>query len=144
MIQFHPIDFGTPEFDQAVRLRHITLRAPLGMEFDPEQLAQEYDTIHLAGFTMRGELVAYLNLVPLSDSLVKMRQVAVSPDLQGKGVGAQLVAYSEAYARMHGFSKIELNAREAVLEFYLKLKYSQVGERFVEVGIPHFKMEKVL
>jgi hypothetical protein len=29
------IDFGTPEYDEAVRLRTDVLRKPLGLEFTP-------------------------------------------------------------------------------------------------------------
>ena len=141
---FIPIEFGTPEYDQAVRLRHITLREPLGLEFMPEQLAEEYNTIHLAGFDDVGKLVAYLNLVPKEKGRVKMRQVAVDPALQGKGIGKKLVEYSEVFARESGYTIMDLHAREVVLKFYKSLKYKTVGNKFEEVGIPHYKMEKKL
>ena len=143
-MQIYQIQFGTPEFDQAVRLRQRLLREPLGLEFSAEQFDEEYKEFHLAAFSNRGELVGYLNLTPLSDEEVKMRQVAVDPGCQGKGVGKALVLASEALARQAGFKRIILHARETAIPFYLKLDYSKFGKPFTEVTIPHMKMKKVL
>jgi len=43
-----------------------------------------------------------------------------------------------------GFARIELNARQVALAFYLSQDYDQIGESFLEIGIPHFKMIKKL
>lgn len=146
MMPFHilSIDFGTPEYDAAVRLRFEVLRRPLGLDFTPEQLAAEYDHHHLAAFDHRGELIACLVLTPAGQEQVKMRQVAVSPDWQGRGVGRALVEASEALSREKGFARMILHARETAVPFYRKLQYETVGERFEEVNIPHFRMEKPL
>lgn len=143
-MQILEIQFGTPEFDEAVRLRYEVLRKPLGLEYTAEQLATEFDNIHLAAFDVTGRLIGYLNLTPVDLEEVKMRQVAVHPDAQGAGVGKALVLASEAVAKRAGFKKISLHARETAVPFYQKLDYSLVGERFEEVTIPHFYMEKKL
>lgn len=143
-MQILEIQFGTPEFDEAVRLRYEVLRKPLGLEYTPEQLAAEYDNIHLAAFDATGRLIGYLNLTPVDLEEVKMRQVAVHPDAQGAGVGKALVLASEVVAKRAGFKKISLHARETAVPFYQKLDYTVVGERFEEVTIPHFYMEKML
>lgn len=144
MFDIVPIEFGTPEFDAAVRLRYEVLRRPLGLDYTAEQLAEEFDQLHLAAFDRRGELIAYLNLTPKNEQEVKMRQVAVAPGWQGRGVGQALVEYSEMMARDHGFSQMVLHARETAVPFYEKLNYQKKGERFEEVTIPHFYMEKTL
>jgi predicted GNAT family N-acyltransferase len=143
-MQILEIQFGTPEFDDAVRLRYAVLRKPLGMEYTAEQIAAEYDQYHLAAYADSGILVGYLNLTPYQNDQVKMRQVAVDPASQGSGVGKALVAASEAFAHRLGFRKMILHARETAVPFYLKVGYEIVGERFEEVTIPHFRMEKVL
>ena len=143
-IEIHLIAFGTPEYDEAVHLRYDILRAPLGLTYTPEQLAEEYNQIHLAGFDSQGVLIAYLNLTPATEEVVKMRQVAVASTWQGKGIGSMLVAESEKTASRLGFSLIRLHARESAVPFYERLGYGLVGERFEEVTIPHFKMEKTL
>ena len=39
-------------------------------------------------------------------------------------------------------SVIELHARETALGFYERLGFARVGEEFLEVNIPHWKMRK--
>ncbi len=143
-IQIHQIDFGTPEYDEAVQLRYEVLRRPLGLEYTPEQLAAEYNEIHLAAYDQGGRLLAYLNLSPVDTVTVKMRQVAVAPVFQNKGVGSVLVAESERLAKSLQFKTMSLHARQIAVPFYKRLGYTIVGEPFEEVGIPHFKMEKGL
>jgi predicted GNAT family N-acyltransferase len=80
----------------------------------------------------------------LGDGKLKMRQVAVAERAQRRGVGRVMVERSEEFARDHGFDEIVLNARETAVPFYLALGYDRIGDRFEEVGIPHWKMRKVV
>jgi predicted GNAT family N-acyltransferase len=135
--------FGSELYEQTVALRHDILRKPLGMEFTPEQLAEEHDSWHLAAFNEQGDMLACLILKPLPEAgIVKMRQVAVKASEQGKGLGSQLVAASEALALKRNRPHIVLHARETACNFYKRLNYSIVGDQFEEVGIPHYRMEK--
>ena len=143
-MQVIPIEFGTPEYDDAVRLRYEVLRRPLGLQFTAEQLATEYADHHLGIYDDSLSLLGYLCFTPVDDTTFKMRQVAVEPALQGKGVGSILVVASEKYAIEKGIRKIVLHARDTAVPFYLKLLYTVVGEPFEEVGIPHSKMEKTI
>jgi hypothetical protein len=137
------IEFGTPEFDEALRLRDLVLRKPLNMSFDPEDIAKEYDSYHIACYhNVTSELLACLILKPISNSTLKMRQVAVHPDFQSIGLGSFLVSESEIFAKRSGYSKIELNARETAVNFYKKAGYTVDGDVFKEVGIDHYFMWK--
>jgi predicted GNAT family N-acyltransferase len=139
-----PIEFATPEYDETVRLRYKILRLPLGLDYTAEQLAAEYTDTHLAAYDERWILRGCLVLTKATENVLKMRQVAVDDAVQGQGVGRVMVEASELWARQNGFTRFELNARETAVPFYEKLAYTAVGERFVEVGIPHFKMVKEL
>jgi GNAT superfamily N-acetyltransferase len=138
------IAFGTPAFDEAVQLRYEVLRRPLGLTYTVEQLAAEYDQLHLAAYSDAAVLIGYLNLTPKDAQIVKMRQVAVAPTWQRKGVGNALVKASEELAQQLGFARMVLHARETAVPFYNALGYNSVGAQFEEVGIPHFRMEKAL
>ena len=137
-------EFGTPAYDESVKLRDEILRKPLNMVFYAEDLAKEYDQTHIGYYDENGVMVGCLILQDYGEGNAKMRQVAVAENQQGKGIGKKMVAFSEVYARQNGFKKIVLHAREVACPFYDKLGYQRVGERFEEVNIPHFKMEKVL
>jgi predicted GNAT family N-acyltransferase len=89
-------------------------------------------------------MIGYLNLTPYTDGQVKMRQVAVAATEQGRGVGSAMVAYSEEVAREKGFSTMVLHARRTAVPFYLRLGYTQEGDEFEEVTIPHYRMYKML
>jgi predicted GNAT family N-acyltransferase len=114
------------------------------MEFNPEDIAKEYDSFHIGCYTNAGDLMAVLTLKPIDHKIVKMRQVAVSPQTQSKGVGTFLVLESEKFAAIKGFEKIELHARDTAIEFYKKSGYISKGEIFKEVGIDHIFMYKNL
>lgn len=136
------IDFATPEYDETIRLRYKILREPLGLEFTEEQLATEYSDFHLAAYDAAWILRGCLVLTPLSDTTIKMRQVAVDSSVQKQGIGQLLVKASEQFAIQNGFKIMELNARDTAIPFYEKLGYQKVGDMFTEVNIPHFKMKK--
>jgi predicted GNAT family N-acyltransferase len=138
----HTIDFATPEFDEALAMRYEVLRKPLGLDYSVEQIAEEWDNIHIAAFDGSGRMTGYLNLTPVDENVVKMRQVAVAPAYQGKGIGKAMVAYSEIVAKQRNFKEIELHARKTAVPFYLSMNYELVGDEFEEVSIPHFKMRK--
>jgi predicted GNAT family N-acyltransferase len=139
-----PVPFATPAYDDTIGLRDEILRRPLGLEFHPKDLATEFDSIHLACYHSSWELVGCLVLVPKSNSIIKMRQVAVREDQQGRGIGKLLVKESEVLARELGYKKMVLNARDIAIPFYEKLNYQKVGDAFYEVTILHYKMEKEL
>jgi predicted GNAT family N-acyltransferase len=134
---------GSPEYWETVELRDSVLRKPLGLRCSAEDLAGEKDSHHFACY--RGErMVACLVLRPLEGGDVKMRQVAVARDLQRRGIGKLLVEYCEAWARNAGYRRVTLHARETVVPFYENSGYAKQGERFEEVTIPHWAMEKCL
>jgi hypothetical protein len=138
-----PIEFGTPEYDEAVGIRYDVLRKPLGLNYTVSQLQKEWADIHFACYSNQSEMLGCLILTKLDNKTLKMRQVAVKERLQGAGVGKALVEASEAYAEMNGFDTIELNARANAIPFYERLGYEIVSDTFTEVGIEHKKMKKI-
>jgi predicted GNAT family N-acyltransferase len=142
-MNFEKIVFQSTSYFQALALRDDILRAPLGLFFTPEDIQMEKDHHHFGLFT--GEaLYATAQLVEIENNAYKMRQVAVNSALQGLGLGTLLVNKIEQWAIKQHAVKIALHARETAVPFYLKHHYQIFGERFQEVGIPHFKMVKIL
>jgi predicted GNAT family N-acyltransferase len=134
---------GSAEYWQEVELRRRILRWPLGLDFNDEELNAEDSDYHVVAVN-QNRLVGCLILTPKSEGEIKMRQVAVDGDAQGAGVGRAMVEYSERLARSTGYRLMSLHARDTAVPFYLKLGYETVSEEFVEVGIPHRKMQKLL
>ena len=137
------IAHGSTEYEATVALRRAILREPLGLDFSQQELNDERADFHVACYD-GGELVGCLVLVPQPHGVVKMRQVAVALNVQGRGIGRALCEFAEAFARERGFVEITLHARTSAVPFYEKLGYERVGEEFEEVTIPHWAMRKAL
>ena len=137
------IDHGTKEYEQMVKLRNEILRMPLGLGFSPEELAREKEDILIGAFD-DDELLACCLMTRVDNKSLRLRQMAVDNNLQGKGIGASLMHFAELVARDKGYKKLIMHARKTALGFYEKLGYTVTGTEFVEVTLPHFVMEKEL
>lgn len=137
------IDHGTPEYQQMVKLRDDILRKPLGLGFTPEELESEKDNMLIAAFE-DDRMLGCCMLVEEEPGTVRLRQMAVLNDLQGKGIGRALMNFAENLARDRGFKNVRMHARTNAIGFYEKVGYKVLGEQFEEVTIPHFVMEKKL
>ncbi|MBK9735904.1 MAG: GNAT family N-acetyltransferase [Saprospiraceae bacterium] len=137
------IDFGTPEFDEALRLRDEILRKPLNLEFEADDIAKEYNEFHFGCYDEKNnELIGVMTLKPITDTVLKMRQFAVATNRQSRGVGSFLLTSGELFARQKGYKKIELHARSQAVPFYEKHAYTVEGKIFKEVNIDHLAMYK--
>ena len=137
------IEHGSHEYEQTVALRNEILRKPLGLSYDPAELAGEKDSFHLA-LREGALLLACLVLKPLDERCIKMRQLAVRQNAQAKGFVRELVNYAHSFARERGYAEIVLHARETARGFYWKLGYQAEGNSFAEVGLPHLFMRRML
>ncbi len=142
-MEIKEIKYLSSEYEQALELRDKILRKPLGMKLTEEFCRQDKEDF-IFGIFEKNRIRAILHLKPLSDSVLKMRQVAVDNTLQGKGYGSKLVMFSERFARNNNYKKIVLHARKNAVPFYLKLNYKITSDEFYEIGILHFNMEKTI
>ena len=138
---FHQIEFGSDEFHQECELRHQVLRVPIGLDLYAEDLSQERSQIHFGLFD-GGAIVACAIAVALSETGIKIRQMAVSQKHQGQGHGRRLILSIEDYFRRKGRNYFTMHARLTAVAFYEKLGYVRTGLEFAEVGLPHIKIEK--
>lgn len=137
------IDHGSPEYQQMIRLRDDILRKPLGLHFTNEDLEKEKGNLLIGAFEEE-QLLGCCMLVEENASVVKLRQMAVLNDLQGKGIGKALIQFAENLARDRGYKLLTMHARKNALGFYEKMGYRKQGDEFTEVTLPHYIMEKQL
>ncbi len=131
------------EYLATVELRERLLRIPLGLRFAKQEIEQEHNELHIAAFDGR-TLLGCVVLSPFGQSIMKMRQLIVDEPFQGKGIGTKLVRFTEDLAVRQRAVSLFAHARKTAVPFYQKLGYSVVGDEFIEVTIPHFKIEKQL
>jgi predicted GNAT family N-acyltransferase len=142
-LDFRFANYCSEDYYEIVSLRQKILRTPIGKYLTPSDLTEESDNLFL-GCYENNKLLACCLLKQVNKNEIKIRQVAVLPQMQGKNIGKRLMEFVESYSINQGFQKISLNARFNVVDFYTKLAYSIIGEPFQEIDMLHYKMEKVL
>ena len=78
------------------------------------------------------------------DGIYKIQRVAVLKNYRGKGIGVQLMKECELQISKLRGTKITLGAQLQALSFYEKLGYKAEGAEFMDAGIPHREMTKML
>jgi predicted GNAT family N-acyltransferase len=141
-IQIRQISLNEPDYEQVYNLREEVLRKPIGLSLKNEDLSGDAKDIIL-GAMQRGKVIGCLMIHPTeAEHKVKIRQMAVSDEWQGKGLGRMLMTEAEQLAWRSNKTHIVLHARITAQPFYEKLNYKTTSAVFTEVGIPHVVMEK--
>lgn len=137
------IDHGTNEYRQMVELRNEILRKPLGLSFKKEELEREKEDILIGAFE-EDKMLACCLLTKENNGSLRLRQMAVQNNMQGKGIGATMMNFAENVARDAGYKTMVMHARKTAIPFYEKLGYKVTSGEFEEITIPHYLMEKKL
>lgn len=142
-MDFRIIEYNSSEYERMVDLRYRLLREPLKLTFSQKDLDKDKYDILLAIFYPNSEqILGCCILSHLSEYAVQLRQMAIEPFFQGKGLGSDLLAFAEKVSSEKKYKYIYLHARKIALDFYKRNGYTIEGDQFMEVGIPHFDMIK--
>jgi N-acetylglutamate synthase-like GNAT family acetyltransferase len=138
------IPITSEEWEQYYDLRFKVLREPWGQLKGSEILTDEDQADHaMVVDSESGKIVGVARMQTNSSTQGQVRCVAVSPEVQGRGVGKMLMNYLENLAQEKGFNEIVLDARDNAVKFYLSIGYNIIAESYLLFGvIPHFKMKK--
>lgn len=137
------IDFGSSEYKQMIHLREEILRKPLHLTFEADEMDSEKNDILIGAFDEE-KMLGCCILTRVDTRVVRLRQMAVQNNLQGKGIGASMMNFAENLARDSGYKKLIMHARKTAVGFYEKLGYKVSGHEFMEVTLPHYIMSKKL
>jgi predicted GNAT family N-acyltransferase len=137
------IPYNSETYHSMVGLRYEILRKPLGLAFTEEELAKDEKDV-LVGAFEGDKLIGCCILTHINPLFLKLRQMGIILSQHGKGVGRSILQFSEKFAIENGYSHLFMNARISAIGFYEKSGYRIVSDIFEEVGIPHYRMEKVL
>lgn len=137
------VDWGTPKYKSGLELRDRVLRKPLGLNIFDDNLQGEINDCHICA-SIDSMTIGILILKRINETTSQMKQVAVDESVRGQNVGRKMVTFAEQIAKDSGNNTIVLNARDTAIPFYEKLDYLKMGDKFMEVGIPHIKMLKNL
>ena len=134
------------EFEGAVTVRMRVFVGeqgiPANVEVDDADSAP--DTVHAVALH-QGIVIGTGRLLPDVDGKgPHIGRMAVERDWRRNGVGGKVLAFLEEQGRSLKFQQITLHAQEYVKSFYAQHGYDEVGDMFLEEGIPHREMVKNL
>ena len=137
------IPFGSRQYEEMIALRVEALLSPIGIPATYIVPEDEKDDIFIGAFENE-KIIGCCVLTNKENTIVQLRQMAVHPSCQSKGIGAAILNFAEEIARERGFKILMMHARNPVIEFYKKSGYEITGEEFFEVGMGHHQMQKQL
>ena len=106
------------------------------LDFD----GRDHECVHVLACSDDGETVGTARMLP--DGHVG--RIAVHKAWRGKGVGTRLVEYLTEVARDQGFAEIYLHSQAQAADFYARMGFEARDEPFMEAGIKHVLMVRVL
>ncbi len=106
-------------------------------EFDEFELLSS----HFIG-TINEEPIAAARIRLFKD-YVKIERLAVRAEYRRKGIGEKFLAYILSYIDELQYSKIILHAQSYLTDFYKKFGFVKKGDKFLEVNIEHYYMERI-
>ncbi len=106
------------------------------LDFD----GRDHECVHVLAWIGDGESIGTARMLP--DGHVG--RIAVYKEWRGQGVGTRLTEYLTEVARDRGLVDIHLHSQVQAAEFYSRLGFEARGDTFMEAGIEHVLMVRVL
>ena len=137
---------STEEFRKYYKLRYEVLRKPLGQPLGSEKDDREETSIHRMIIDEKTEETLAVGRLQLnSEDEAQIRYMAVADELQGQGIGSQIISSLEDIARGNGSKQMILQARGNALQFYQNNGYKVVKKTHLLFDeIQHWLMRKEL
>ncbi len=134
--------YNSNDYWKIVQIREIVLRIPLGLRFSLVEIQKESEEL-IFGIQVNNQWIGSCQY-QIFNNEAKMRQVAILDAYKRKGYGKKMVIQSMEILKQKGIQKIYCHARTSAVPFYENLGFQTVSEAFLEVHIPHFKMQKFM
>ena len=135
------VPYNSEQYQQMLIFRNMYMRIPIGLSLCDENLSGEVNDHHI-GVYHKDELIGVCIITPVNKTTARMRQVVIAPEYRNRGIGRMMMLFAEERTAALGLSRLILDSRLSALRFYEKLGYRRVGSQFMEVGLPHYMMEK--
>ena len=125
---------------EASRIRFVVFveeqRVPLEMELDE----LDPQCVHALAFSREGVPVATGRLLPDAH----FGRMAVLKAWRGQGIGGAILERLVAAAGARGEREVALSAQTHALDFYRRHQFKDEGDTYLDAGIPHRMMRRLL
>lgn len=123
-------------------LRYEVFCKEQGVPRHEERDGRDHDAMHLIA-VRDGQLLATCRLVFVGHT-VQFSRLAVAQQARREGIASAMLAETDRETVAGGAHRIVLHAQVYARSLYDKAGYVVTGREFVEAGIRHVAMEKVL
>lgn len=114
-------------------------KVPADLEIDEF----ENSSLHLVVYDVN-KPIATARIYALTDDTYKVQRVAVLKEYRTRGIGKKLMEEIERKAKILQAIKLTLGSQNTAIPFYEKLGYTISSAEFMDAGIPHHSMTKIL
>lgn len=136
-------DTTSDTYKDALKIRHDVFVTEQGVSVTDEIDELEDKTIHVVLYK-EGEPIATARIYALDTEIYKVQRVAVQKKVRKQGFGALLMTEVEKKVVELGGRKITLGAQNTAIPFYERIAYTIEGAEFMDAGIPHHTMTKLI
>ncbi len=142
----HTVRFAstTQDRDLAYELRRLVFEVEQGVPRPLDRDAFDLNADHVVVFDDDGACVGTGRAVRLDARTCQIGRMATSPARRKSGVGAAVLEALERMAELRGLREVLVHSQLPARAFYANRGYAAEGETFLEEGVPHVKMRKVL
>jgi len=131
------------ELDTAMAIRYRVFVQEQGVPPEEEMDEADATATHVLAL-LDGRAVGTGRVVRLPSGEAKIGRMAVEQEWRRRGVGSSLLTFVEEQALLQGMARAVLDAQTYVKAFYANHGYRDEGEVFMEAGIEHVRMSKLL
>jgi predicted GNAT family N-acyltransferase len=133
---------GEAEMQAALQLRHEVFCVEQGVPEREELDGRDGDGVHLVAVS-DGEVLAACRLLFVGPT-VQFSRLAVRQTARRQGIASALLTLADDETRAGGARRLVLHAQTYARGLYDGAGYEPRGRVFMEAGIEHIAMEKVL
>ncbi|MGH2915613.1 MAG: GNAT family N-acetyltransferase [Solirubrobacteraceae bacterium] len=133
---------GENELEAALALRYEVFCEEQGVPTSEERDGRDGDGVHLVAVAA-GRLLATCRLL-LVGPTVQFSRLAVRPDERRRGIATAMLRAADTEALAGGARRLVLHAQTYARALYEAAGYEPRGRAFMEAGIEHIAMEKLL
>jgi predicted GNAT family N-acyltransferase len=105
--------------------------------------AADASATHIAAIFHNGEKYQLIGCARLLND-GRIGRMAVLKKWRGRGVGSALLQFTLGLARRMQLESVSLNAQTHAIGFYQRYGFIIDGEEFIDAGIPHRRMYRLL
>lgn len=136
---------STPaDLEAGYKLRRDVFETEQNIPRPLDRDAYDYSADHVVAFDEKGRCVGTGRVVRVDARSAQIGRMAVAKDQRKHGVGALVLEALERMAAMRGISELAVNSQLPAESFYVNRGYQRVGGVFLDQGVPHVVVKKIL